>query len=360
MNGTARQFDADEVRDRAEWRALLARRGLEPMAAGDDPGFAGRVMAAIRSDGDRRRRTRLVAVRGAVAAAAAVAVLLAVAVLERGDGPGTSALVSERGDPAPSAADWLASRQLQDGAWSEDGTGEAFRPAITALAAMALAGEDATRHASAVASAVSALEAMQNADGSFGASRPHALYNHAFASFALIDEARRNGKGLTPAIRGAVAFALSSQNAFAVWGYPGTNGGDDALTVWELGFLAGARSLGWRDSDGALRRGLAALGRRGGTAFDYRFAIGRESSPRDGGLALTRIATRTLVPFIDTMEGQGTLAGNLLASLDAAAARVAGDSAKHALASDGRPVQDSGGVCAAAVALLEDAPRPEP
>lgn len=345
MNGTARQFDADEVRDRAEWRALLARRNLKPMVAGDDPGFAGRVMATIHAEDARRRRMRLVVVRRAAAAAAAVIALLAVVVLERGAS-------------APSAADWLASRQLRDGAWSEDGAGEAFRPAITALAAMALANEDASRHASAIASAVSALEAMQNADGSFGASRPHALYNHAFASFALIDDARRNGKGLTLAIRKAVAFALSSQDTFASWGYPGANGGDDALTIWELGILAGARDLGWRDADGALRRGLAALGRRGGAALDYRFAIGRESSPRDGGLALTRIATRTLVPFIDALEGQGSLAGKLLASLDAAEARGAGGSAKQAVAAR-RSDPSAGGVCAAAVALLERAPQPE-
>lgn len=341
MNGTARQLDADEVRDRAEWRALVEKRGLEPMTAREDPGFAGRVMDAIRA-GKARRAARIVfARRAAAAAAASLAALLAI-----------FRLVTDRGASAPSPADWIASRQLQDGAWSESGAGETFRPAVTALAAMALAAGDVSRHADAVAAAVAALEAMQNADGSFGVPGPHGLYNHAFATFALIDDARRNGKGLTPALEKAIVFSLSSQNAFAAWGYPGEDAGNDALTVWELGILAAARELGWNDDAGALRRGLAALGRRSGSKTpDYRFALDREPSPRSGGLVLTRIATQALVPFIDSIKGQGTLAGTLLASLDVAEARANAGDATAAIVASGDPRR--GGICAAAVSLLD-------
>ncbi|MBP5545578.1 MAG: hypothetical protein ILM98_16020 [Kiritimatiellae bacterium] len=198
------------------------------------------------------------------------------------------------------------------------GADAAFRPALTALASLALSRQDAVLHAKNISAAVAALEAMQNEDGSFGAPGSHALYNHAFATFALIDDASRAGKGLTPAIARALDFSVASQNAFASWDYSPSGKGNDALTIWQLGILAEARALGWSDGRGALRRGVSALARSGGGLLDYRLAFGRESAPAAGGIVLTRLATRSLIGFIDGIGGMETLSGNLAASLDTA------------------------------------------
>ena len=224
------------------------------------------------------------------------------------------------------------------------GADAAFRPALTALASLALSRQDAALHAKNISAAVAALEAMQNKDGSFGAPGAHALYNHAFATFALIDDARRVGKGLTPAIARALDFSVASQNAFASWDYSPSGKGNDALTIWQLGILAEARALGWSDGRGALRRGVSALARSGGGLLDYRLAFGRESAPAAGGIVLTRLATRSLIGFIDGIGGMETLSGNLAASLDTA------DNFKMRLAAK----EGDGAVLPAIVALLKN------
>jgi len=306
-------FDA-EARDRVEWRALLETHGLEAGVAPALPGFATRVMAAARRDEAARaaRRTLLWRWLGAASAAAACAAAVSVH------------LISLRGASVPSAApesaaSWLAARQAPDGTWAAPGADAAFRPALTALAALALLRQDAARHADAIGAAVAALEAMQRPDGSFGAPGPHALYNHAFATFALLGDARRAGKGLTPAIERALDFSVASQNAYAAWDYSPAGRGNDALTIWQLGLLAEARALGWQDGRGALRRGVAALSRAtNGGLLDYRLAFGRETAPAAGGLVLTRLATRSITGFLDGIGGQDALVGNLMASLGTA------------------------------------------
>ena len=305
-----------EARDRDEWRALLATHGIEARPAKAIPGFGARVLAAAKRDEAAHLERRALRWRWCAAAAACAAIALLL--LSHYAYHYTSPYAYASPSPSPSTASWLASRQAPDGTWMAPGADAAFRPALTALASLALSRQDAVLHAKNISAAVAALEAMQNEDGSFGAPGSHALYNHAFATFALIDDARRAGKGLTPAIVRALDFSVASQNAFASWDYSPSGKGNDALTIWQLGILAEARALGWSDGRGALRRGVSALARSGGGLLDYRLAFGRESAPAAGGIILTRLATRSLIGFIDGIGGMETLSGNLAASLDTA------------------------------------------
>ena len=316
-----------EARDRGEWRVLLAAHGIEAHPAKAIPGFGARVLAAAKRDEAAHLERRALRWRWCAAAAACAAIaLLLLSHYTYTSSPYASPssspspyIYTYTSPPSPpSTASWLASRQAPDGTWMAPGADAAFRPALTALASLALSRQDAALHAKNISAAVVALEAMQNEDGSFGAPGAHALYNHAFATFALIDDASRAGKGLTPAIARALDFSVASQNAFASWDYSPSGKGNDALTIWQLGILAEARALGWGDGRGALRRGVSALARSGGGLLDYRLAFGRESAPAAGGIILTRLATRSLIGFIDGIGGMETLSGNLAASLGTA------------------------------------------
>lgn len=306
-----------EARDRGEWRALLAAHGIDAHPAKAIPGFGARVLAAAKRDEAAHLERRALRWRWCTAAAcAAIALLLLSHYAYHYTTPSSSPYTYT--SSSPYTASWLASRQAPDGTWMAPGADAAFRPALTALASLALSRQDAVLHAKNISAAVAALEAMQNEDGSFGAPGSHALYNHAFATFALIDDASRAGKGLTPAIVRALDFSVASQNAFASWDYSPSGKGNDALTIWQLGILAEARALGWSDGRGALRRGVSSLARSGGGLLDYRLAFGRESAPAAGGIILTRLATRSLIGFIDGIGGMETLSGNLAASLGTA------------------------------------------
>ena len=319
-----------EARDRGEWRALLAAHGIEARPAKAIPGFGARVLAAAKRDEAAHLERRALRWRWCTAAACAAIALFLLSHYAYHypsstssspytyTSPYTSSYTSPHTSSSPSTASWLASRQAPDGTWMAPGADAAFRPALTALASLALSRQDAALHAKNISAAVAALETMQNEDGSFGAPGSHALYNHAFATFALIDDARRVGKGLTPAIARALDFSVASQNAFASWDYSPSGKGNDALAIWQLGILAEARSLGWSDGRGALRRGVSALARSGGGLLDYRLAFGRESAPAAGGIVLTRLATRSLIGFIDGIGGMESLSGNLAASLGTA------------------------------------------
>ena len=335
-----------EARDRGEWRALLAAHGIEARPAKAIPGFGARVLAAAKRDEAAHLERRALRWRWCAAAAACAAIaLLLLSHYTSSTSPFPSPYIYHYTSPpsSPSTASWLASRQAPDGTWMAPGADAAFRPALTALASLALSRQDAALHAKNISAAVAALEAMQNEDGSFGAPGAHALYNHAFATFALIDDARRAGKGLTPAIVRALDFSVASQNAFASWDYSPSGKGNDALTIWQLGILAEARALGWSDGRGALRRGVSALARSGGGLLDYRLAFGRESAPAAGGIVLTRLATRSLIGFIDGIGGMEVLSGNLAASLDTA------DNFKMRLAAK----EGNGAILPAIVALLK-------
>ena len=305
-----------------------------------------RIMGAVAEEAARERR-RARWLRAAGAAAAAVVVVLAVEMkVESGRPEVDDAGVTQTANPADEATDWLVAQQCADGTWSPAQTGgnEAFRPALTALALMALQRHAPVRHAAAIARARAALEALQTEDGAFGREPSSKLYNHSFAAFALLSLEDGQDGELSPTIQRAIAFSLRSQNHLGSWDYPPREDGNAALTVWQLGILMKARKAGWSDDGGQLRRGLAWLRRQGnGGFFDYREDFDRHYTPRSGNVTLTAMATSTLLEAAEVFPELHETAENAVASLHLACERLA------ARAADGHR---SGDLYATVVALL--------
>ena len=234
-------------------------------------------------------------------------------------------MAKQKADPATEAADWLVAQQCPDGTWSPAQTGgnEAFRPALTALALMALQRHAPGRHAEAIARAKSALEALQTEDGAFGPAPSAKLYNHSFVTYALLSIANENGEDLTPTLQRAIAFSLGSQNHLGSWDYPPRETGNSALTVWQLGILMQARKAGWSDDAGQLRRGLAWLRRKGHDGLlDYREDFDRRYTPKAGSVTLTAMATSTILEAAEDFPELRDTAENAVASLHIACERL--------------------------------------
>lgn len=248
------------------------------------PGLTGRVMAAVSAERRREaveRRWRIVRVAAVACGVAACLVALFVPMPPLGG----------EGRHVP-AADRLVELQEPDGSWSPSATGgrEEYRPAITALALMALDRHSPLRHQKAIRRAEEALLEMQSDDGAFGSSRRVALYNHSFATFALLGHAAAKGTGMSDDLRKAIDFSLASQDNTGSWGR-----GDASMTLWQVAILLKARDAGWTDDGGHLRRGIAWLRREGRSgAFDYRCRIDDKYAPREGNAAMTAMAAMTL------------------------------------------------------------------
>ena len=308
---TDKQLEEEEALFRS--RILPAAKTAESA-----PDFTVRILGAVARE---RRRERLAHV--GLAAASGIAALLAIAFVPRlftyDDASDAAApAIAQARTLADDAADWLVAQQCADGTWSPAQTGgnETFRPALTALALMALQRHAPVRHAVAIDKAAKALEGLQTADGAFSASPSSKLYNHAFATFALLSLQNGRGEAPTPAIRRALAFSLRSQNASGAWDYTVGEPGNTALTVWQLGILLEARKAGWEDDAGQLRRGLAWLRKRGHDGiFDYREALDRQYTPHAGSLTLTAMATATLLEAAETFPELQPTADNAVASL---------------------------------------------
>ncbi len=298
---------------------------LEP-----SPDLTSRIMEAVADEAAKERR-RIRWLRGAAtaAAAASIAALAIVPPKWSASKPKASApttLATQSVTPATEAADWLVAQQCPDGTWSPAQTGgnEAFRPALTALAMMALQRHAPERHADAIARAKAALESLQTEDGAFGREPSAKLYNHSFATYALLSLANENGEGLSPALQRAIAFSLNSQNHIGSWDYPPRDTGNSALTVWQVGILMQARRAGWSDNAGQMRRGLAWLRRQGREGLlDYREDFDRRYTPKAGSVSLTAMATSTILEAAKDFPELRDTAENAVASLHIACERLA-------------------------------------
>lgn len=336
------QEAVSEEADRMEFAAILSGRQIKRLEP--DESLSARIFAALdcerKAERGRAFRTRIFRYAVSAAAVAAVIVVVAAAIFPHYSGmpesrivavnspreaaAGAGALPASSGDEADDAlaladraADWLVSCQKSDGTWSPGQTGgnEAFRPALTALAMMALQRHAPGRYADAVSRAACALVAMQQSDGSFSSAPSAKLYNHAFVSYALSDYSVAHGGAYSEALDRAIAFSLANQNDSGAWDYTTRDPGNTALTVWQAGFLLKARAAGWKDSGGHLRRSLAWLRRRAhnGT-FDYRETLDRDYTPYSGSLTLTAMATATL---LDASESFPELSNTALNAVDA-------------------------------------------
>ena len=296
---------------------------LEP-----SPDLTGRSMEAVADEAaSERRRARWL--RSATAALVGIAAAIVIVLHVQTSAPEahlTEPVAQQKADPAIEAADWLVAQQCPDGTWSPAQTGgnEAFRPALTALAMMALQRHAPERHAEAISRAKAALEALQTEDGAFGREPSAKLYNHSFATYALLSIANENEADLTPALQRAIAFSLRSQNHLGSWDYPPRETGNSALTVWQLGILMQARKAGWSDDAGQLRRGLSWLRRQGHEGLlDYREDFDRRYTPKAGSVTLTAMATSAILEATQVFPELRDTAENAVASLHIACERLA-------------------------------------
>jgi hypothetical protein len=277
-----------------------APAGPGPEPAGD---WTGRILAALPPEAFRPspwahsfrvvRRYRVV-----WAAAAAVAAVLGAAWLV--------ARMGEAGRVVRDGCAWIASHQEPDGSWNPvAGGGVArFRPALTALAALALMREPA-RYSQEIVAACAALERVQGDDGGFGPDDSGRMYNQALATWALLAayDGGRQPQWKEPIDR-SLAYIRTRQQPMGGWGYLG-NGSDPAntaVTAWQVQVLARARQAGWPDQGGQLRKGVSWLRQRA----DPRGAFGYTEAPGDG-------------------PGGGTPTLNAMGAYTLLAARGAGD-----------------------------------
>ena len=303
----------------AAFRTLVARLQAAPQRE-PAPQLASRILAAVASE--RTQRPTLNAQPITTnhkpvtsnyrlwrwAAALAAGLLAALTLFDRPAAP-------QPADPAADPAAWLAASQEADGAWqpARHGGDPAYRPALTALAALALARDPADRFREGVRRAAAALVAMQAADGAFGGEGRVRAYNQAIATCALATLAP-HGPAAAAALERAVACSRAGQSAEGGWDYEAGSEGNAAVTAWQVRALAAASERGVGQANIPLRKGLrwlrgAARG-AGGVAY-HRGSAGRSES-------LAALAAYTLMTSGRSFEGLLALGRNLTAALSAA------------------------------------------
>ena len=288
--------DADAVAFREVVGQLRAAPEREPSA-----GLAERTLAAV-AEARKGKNARALGVswRTAIALAAGI-VALATFIIYRG-----GAVASDDG------LVWIAACQEDDGTWNpaRHGGELSYRPALTALAALALSRESA--HAERVDRACDALTALQDADGAFGGSGRVRAYNHAIATYALAALGSQQPRVKT-ALERAVAFSGTHQSAEGGWDYELNSEGNAAVTAWQVRALACAAERGVAQADIPLRKGLRWL--RGAARADGSVAYHRDSSARSD--SLSALAAHALMTSGKGFPGLSELGQRVVASLSA-------------------------------------------
>ncbi|HQQ91588.1 MAG TPA: hypothetical protein PLU38_06965 [Kiritimatiellia bacterium] len=305
----------------AAFRTLVARLQAAPQRE-PAPQLASRILAAVASE--RTQRPTLNAQPITTnhkpvtsnyrlwrwAAALAAALLAAVTLFNRPAAPLPAAPL-----PAADPAAWLAACQEADGAWqpARHGGDPAYRPALTALAALALARDPADRFREGLRRAAAALVAMQAADGAFGGEGRVRAYNQAIAAYALATLAP-HGPATAAALERAVAFSRAGQSAEGGWDYEAGSEGNTAVTAWQVRALAAAAERGVGQANIPLRKGLrwlrGAARSEGGVAY-HRGSAGRSES-------LSALAAYTLMTSGRAFDGLPALGRHLTDTLTAA------------------------------------------
>ena len=249
------------------------------------------------------------------------------------------------GRAADDGCAWISRQQEADGSWdpARNGGSALYRPALTALASLALMSEP-DHFGREITAACTALSQAQQPDGALAPLNTGRMYNHTLATWALLtayDKGRR--PGLKGALDKAVGFIRDSQQASGGWGY--STAPDDpantAVTAWQVQVLACAQQAGWNDEGGHLRKGLTWLRQRAtngqfdytathsaGTATPTLNAMGAYTLLTAGGahpdLLLTATAAIRQLPAAP-LPGSGAAADAYQAFFTAAAWDAAGD-----------------------------------
>jgi hypothetical protein len=278
--------------------------------------LADSILAAV--DAERvRQRSRLRVPAPWRWGIAAAAVLVAALTLHNGFSPRCPC-------SAPAAAPetglaWLAENQEPDGMWSpaKHGGDEVYRPALTALSALAL-NRAGAGSAARIQKACTALTALQQADGAFGGKGRASLYNQAITTFALATLCPGR-PALKPVLERALAYISAQQTAQGGWDYELGSEGNAALTAWQVRALACAEAQGFAAARIPLRKGLRWL--RDSARDDGSIAYHRSSAARSD--SLTALAAYTLITagkaFPELPELGRHVAGSLALSAGAQA-----------------------------------------
>lgn len=311
MNVEAHLKELDPA-DAAVFSELAARLRAAPERT-PSPALEGRILAAVEQERRRARRRFRVPAPGWGAAAAA-ALILAFGLFDL-----TDRLRQEPGSARQAGGvAWLAANQEPDGTWSpaKHGGAESYRPALTALSALAL-DHAAGGYPLQVGKACGALAALQGAEGAFGGEGRARLYNQAIATFALATLCPKHPE-VRPTLERALGFVASRQTAQGGWDYEQGSEGNAALTSWLVRALACAEAQGFGQAGTPLRRGLRWL--RGTARDDGSIAYHRDSTSRSD--SLTALAAYALItagrayPELPALGRQ--VAGAITSSADAA------------------------------------------
>ena len=269
--------------DAAAFAALVARMREDATDAPVSPDLTERILAALPADAfrntPRRRVIRFIRQTPFLrtAAAAAAAVLLSLGIWRYG-----SFSLSVNQTPAmKDGCAWIARQQGPDGAWdpARSGGNPLYRPALTALSALAL-NQEAERYPGPVDAACRALARMQEADGGLGPENAARMYNHALGTCALLAVHARGGHPeLKAPIERALAFTRNRQQPSGGWGYTASADvpANAAITSWQVHLLAQASTQGWSDAGGHLRTGLAWLRRCADSQGQFAYTTGDSS-----------------------------------------------------------------------------------
>lgn len=290
--------------DAAAFRALAGRLHAGPERE-PSPDLTGRILAAVDAERERElRRFRAPAPWWGIAAAAAALVAAVTYFMDIRSG-------SEPGDSAGAGLVWLASNQESDGTWSpaKHGGAEVYRPALTALSALALDRGPGV-YAGKVRRACAALAAMQGAEGAFGGEGRARLYNHAITTFALATLCPKH-PALRPSLARALAFVGARQTAQGGWDYEAGSEGNAAVTAWLVRALACAEAQGFDAAKIPLRKGLRWL--RSAARDDGSIAYHRDSTARSDGL--TALAAYALITAGKGFPGLPELGRHVAGSL---------------------------------------------
>ena len=299
--------------DAAALRALVVQlRALPERVPSAD--LTDRILAAADREHALKRRFRAPSPWWGVAAAAALLIALAgfYAALER--------VAPQPADSGSDSAAWLSDHQEADGTWDplKHGGAAEYRPALTALAALALDRSPAGREPR-IERACAALAAMQTPDGAFGGSGRAQLYNHAITTYALATLYPRH-PALQPTLKQALGFIGKRQTPEGGWDYEAGSEGNAAISSWQLRALASASEHGFAEADVPLRKGLRWL--RASARDDGSIAYHRGSAARSEGL--TALAAYTLITAGKEYPGLPALGQHVAGSLRAEPAAPAG------------------------------------
>ena len=264
-------------------KTVAALRGVRLATAEPSPDLTARIMAALPPDAFRVTPfTRVLSFvrrhRFQAAAAAAAAVLVATL----GAWQFCLHLPLNTGLATHAGCAWIARQQEADGSWDpvKSGGQESYRPALTALAALALM-RDSGHYPREVAAACTAIVQAQQPDGAFGPVLSGRMYNHALATWALLAAYdKRRTPELQRALDKAVTFIRARQQPAGGWGYRAAaeDPANTAVTAWQVQVLARAQQAGWDDAGGHLRKGLNWLRQRADNHGQFGYTASRGGS----------------------------------------------------------------------------------